>query len=232
MFRSKRHRSSVSDPRALAIAVPRPAGGASGGKRDANVGRGAGARAVGLLGATLLLGATGCSYEIDDDDRYVEGAGRGVGSAGAFDDAYFTTVDRGVVLNTALGEGAGVFVEYAEGGQWTLWTTCDTLQSDYSCLWDVHVSSQRPVRIDTIELSETELDQDFAEVYSDNDFSFFTETTFGRDVITFRTDPRSLVQVDIVLDGWSEPGFLRWSLFDEVQGGAPYGPVVFQPDGP
>lgn len=187
--------------------------------------------------ATLSLGmlSTGCDVEVDDDDGYYDdddgysGGGVGVGNTGGA--AFYATVDRGVVLNTDLGQGAGVFVEYAEGGVWTIWTSCDTFQSDLSCLWDIHVSSQAPISSDTVDVFDSE-GEDFAEIYSDYDLSFYTETSIGSDAISFVTQPKSLVQIEIVLDGFSEPAYLRWSFNGEVQPGAPYGPVVLQPDAP
>ena len=185
--------------------------------------------------ATLSLGmlSTGCDVEIDDDDGYYDdddgGAGVGVGNTG--DAAFYATVDRGVVLNTDLGEGAGVFVEYTEGGVWTVWTSCDSLQSDLSCLWDIHVSSQAPIAADSVDVYDSE-PEDFAEIYSDYDLSFYTETIYDRDAVSFVTQPKALVQIEVVLDGFSEPAYLRWSFNGEVQPGAPFGPVVFQPDAP
>jgi len=198
--------------------------------------------AVALATLSLGLMSTGCDVEIDDDDGYYDdddgriGAGAGVNN-GAGSDAFYATVDRGVVLSTDLGEGAGVFVEYSEGGVWTVWTSCDSLQSDLSCLWDIHVSTQAPLALDAdgnllVEVNDGEREQDVVEVYSDYDLSFYTETSYGSDAMTFVTEPKALVEFEIVLDGFTDPTFLRWSFNGEVQPGAPYGPVVLQPDAP
>ena len=53
---------------------------------------------------------------------------------------YAATIDTGVGLETDPGRGVGAFVEYAEGGSWRLFTSCDTLISGFVCLWDVIVS--------------------------------------------------------------------------------------------
>src|SRR5262245_14485074 len=48
-------------------------------------------------------------------------------------------VDTGRTLNAAPGEGIGVFVEYAAGGRWHIWWTCDTLQTSASCNFQLAV---------------------------------------------------------------------------------------------
>ena len=50
------------------------------------------------------------------------------------------SVDTGAALTVTPGQGVGVFVEYTSGGQWTITTSCDTLESQYACGFDLFVS--------------------------------------------------------------------------------------------
>jgi hypothetical protein len=169
--------------------------------------------------------ASGCVVHVDDDGHHHDDDGGPPPAS----DPYFATVDRNEVLSTDLGEGAGLFVEYAEGGRWTLWTSCDTALSGRACLWDVYVSGQEP--IDGLEGLDVEADDDFG--YSGSkSMVFYANTTLGSDAVTFETDPGSLIRLEVYLDGLSAPDYLVWMGNGTVNNGAPRLPVVFQPDAP
>jgi hypothetical protein len=42
-------------------------------------------------------------------------------------------IDTDQTMTATGGDGVGVFVEYAAGGHWHLWWTCDTSRSGLSC---------------------------------------------------------------------------------------------------
>lgn len=144
-------------------------------------------------------------------------------------DPYFATVDRGEVLTTELGAGAGLFVEYAEGGRWTLWTSCDTDLSGRPCFWDVYVSAQSA--IGSLDTQGFEAGEDVVDYSGDSSLAMFTTTTSGSDGITFSTEPGALIRLEVYLDGVDAPDYLVW-FNSGIQSGAPYNPVVFQPDAP
>lgn len=52
------------------------------------------------------------------------------------------SVDTGRTLNAAPGDGVGIFVEYATGGQWHVWWTCDTSKTGASCGFDLTIKSE------------------------------------------------------------------------------------------
>jgi len=171
--------------------------------------------------ALLALFANGCvvDHHHHDDDG---------GSYQPTNDPYFATVDRGEVLTTDLGQGAGLFVEYTEGGSWAFWASCDTDLSGRPCLWDVYVSSQEAITgLDGPDLE----DEDSLDYSGDSTVVLYTTTTSGSDTMTFQTEPGALTRVEVYLDGDPAPGYLVW-FNDGVQNGAPYMPVIFQPDAP
>ena len=70
---------------------------------------------VGLLSA-VAVNACVIWPEDDHDDHYVE-------PDPYIEPTVYTTIDADHVLDTDLGLGAGLFVEYGTGGRWTLWTS-------------------------------------------------------------------------------------------------------------
>ena len=64
-------------------------------------------------------------------------------------------VDTDQTMNAVGGEGVGVFVEYAKGGRWHVWWTCDTNQTQQSCNFAVSVSSAagKLTNVDSSELA-------------------------------------------------------------------------------
>ena len=163
--------------------------------------------------------ANGCVIVADDDDGHYDEP---------VSEPYFATIDRGQVLTTDLGVGAGMFVEYAEGGKWTIWGSCDTELSGLTCLWDVYVRAQGP--ISGLEARNLE-SEDVTEFTSDSSLVLLTATTEGSDGISFTTDPGALIRLEVYLDGYEAPDYLVW-FNEDIRNGAPYMPVVFQPDAP
>ncbi len=47
------------------------------------------------------------------------------------------TIDTDALLETDAGKGAGVLIEYTNGGHWHVFTVCDTSVSGYRCEFDV-----------------------------------------------------------------------------------------------
>ena len=182
-----------------------------------------------LTQASLLaigaLAASGCILVEDDyyDDPYYDGSYVGVS------DVVFTTIDADHVLDTDLGEGAGLFVEYSSGGTWLLWTSCDTFVTGNSCAWDVSVRSNAAIDA----LAESDLEPyDRVDVLSSNAFNFYSETYTHSDAVEFSTLPGEDVEIDVILDGARANNYLVWFGDGYVHPGAIGGPVVFQPNVP
>jgi hypothetical protein len=144
--------------------------------------------------------------------------------------AVYTTIDADHVLDTDLGLGAGMFVEYGVGGRWTLWTSCDTDITGALCNWEAHVSARSGAITDVRELDNESYD--YAEYRGDHSLSFYAETGSYSDAVEFYTDPGVLLDVEVVLDGFVAPEYLVWFGNGYVHDGASGSPVVFQPDQP
>src|SRR5262245_53008903 len=94
--------------------------------------------AVGGL-ATVSL-ASGCVVE----DRYDDG---GVTTVSPPDETppaqtpMAVTIDTDQTMTAGPGDGTGLFVEYAAGGHWKIWLTCDTNKTGQACPFDVTAST-------------------------------------------------------------------------------------------
>ncbi len=171
---------------------------------------------VGAGSVALCLASLGCHHHDDyyDDPYY---------------DAQYTTIDADYVLETDLGYGAGVFVEYSMGGLWYLWTSCDTAVAVGDCTYDIHVLSHSP--IDSVAGYDLE-GWDNVDPYASDAFMFYADTAFMSDAVEFTTAPGALVEIELVLDGYVAPEYFVWYGNGRVHNGAAGSPVVFQPDVP
>jgi hypothetical protein len=143
--------------------------------------------------------------------------------------AFETDIETGALLDTELGFGAGLFVEYESGGLWRLWTSCDSLESAHLCEWDVFALSESFIE-DVVEIdTEGGDDVDFV---SDFEIRFFADTSVDSDTVEILTEPGAWLEIDPFLDGFSAPDFVVWSESGAVIHGAPRAPVVFFPDAP
>jgi hypothetical protein len=173
---------------------------------------------IGVLGAAVL--SSGCFVSSDDGDDTVI----------VVDDATYVTIDSDALLETTLGEGAGMFVEYESGGLWRLWTSCDTALQGARCFWDAHVIARSA--LDYLGDAETHENNDYVDVYGADELVFHAVTDYDSDQIEFVTDPGALVEIDLGLDGYDSPDYLVWQGNGYVHHGAERSPVVFQPDLP
>ncbi len=169
--------------------------------------------AAGML-AAIAAATSGCV--VVDNDPY-------------YDNPVYTTIDADHLLNTDLGYGAGLFVEYTSGGLWRMWTSCDTLLTGTTCDYDVEVLSYSPIEV--IEELDTE-GWDFVDSVGSSGLRFYAETASHTDGVEFTTSPGALVEIRLGLDGEPAPEYFVWYGNGYIHDGA-YGlPVVFQPDKP
>jgi len=176
--------------------------------------------ATALAAAAVL--ASGCIFVDDDypvEDPYIH----------VDYDPVTTTIDADMILSTELGYGAGLFVEYTQGGLWRLWTSCDTYASGYDCNWDIRVWADSA--IGDIYLEDPEGYDDVA-LSGSNAFSFYAQTSFAYDAVEFELYPGDAIEVEAVLDGYLAPDYVYWWGRGFLHEGAPGSPITFVPDIP
>jgi hypothetical protein len=144
---------------------------------------------------------------------------------------YEATIDTDVGLETDLGRGVGAFIEYGQGGLWRLFTTCDTLLSGYTCLWDIIVSpfaagaifASTPEGLEGLDLLAWE--------GSDN-LRLIAYTGSDSDGLTFAAEPGVGMRVDALVDGGCANRYLFWHGDGARHEGAPSNPIDLIPSSP
>jgi hypothetical protein len=168
-----------------------------------------GARYLFLLLTIAMVGA-GCIVVHDDHDVVAH-----------------TTIDAGIELQTQLGEGAGVFVEYQSGGHWRIWTSCDTFLTDRSC--DFEIRATAAFAIDA--LVELGLEgADHVDLFGEDTAVFYAHTSVGSDAVEILAPAGEALQIEVVLDGTVAPDYLVWFGSGHKHMGASSSPTVFEPN--
>ncbi len=140
-------------------------------------------------------------------------------------------IDTDKTLESPPGEGVGLFVEYATGGTWRLWTTCDTNYSNVGCKFDVVASVDAASKIDVVQGSDLE-GYDEAKPLDDGSATFHAETASDIDVMTLFTTEGSVLRVELLVDGSDAGRFIYWVGEGVLHEGSPTNPVDFQPTSP
>ena len=132
-------------------------------------------------------------------------------------------------IDVSSGDGVGVFVEYATGGDWELFTTCDTEVSELPCEFDLFVSVPFGSTIWGVDGLELERDDWLHRVESGVlNLGFTTELGFDR--VQFRTSPGETIRLDVWLDGAPDPQIVFWNGYGALQIAAPSNPLDLTPD--
>lgn len=140
-------------------------------------------------------------------------------------------IDADATLTVNAGDEVGVFVQYARGGHWNLSTSCDTRVSRQSCAFDIVIRPEEGAAFSGVEGQELTRD-DSIELRDDGSIRLLTTTSYGLDGIVFDTTPGALVEIDVQLDGVSQPRFIHAVSAGSDIGGAPENPVAFIPSEP
>ncbi len=156
-------------------------------------------------------------------------AGSGGSGGGSAATVVKAKIDAGQTLETTPGDGIGVFVEYAKGGTWHVYTACDTARSGYSCAHDVLVtvmgSTYKNLRNDSLE------GQDRVDQFADG-FQLLAETSSDLDGVYFDANPGATVRFDVYLDGSPDGRFFYWFGGGALHAGAPSNPIDLVPSEP
>jgi len=174
---------------------------------------------LGLLAAGALC-ASGCLIIDDHDDHFVD-------DDVVIDDGHVhERIDADQTLQTELGEGVGLFVEYYSGGTWILWTSCDTYLSDFACDFQVHVLAGSTLgEVATFDFEAG----DDVDVVSSDELWFYAVTSTDSETVQLEAAPGEVVEIELWLDGYLEPSFIYWIGDGLVHEGASGSPVIFEP---
>ena len=120
-------------------------------------------------------------------------------------------------------------MEYRTGGDWEVWTSCDTKATGATCNYEVNITSAGA--ISNVESVDVEAN-DRVDSFNGNAISFFAETATRSDALRFTTEPGADLEVELILDGIVAPPYMVWYADGLVHDGADGSPVVFQPTAP
>ncbi|CAN5719917.1 hypothetical protein BH11MYX4_BH11MYX4_40160 [soil metagenome] len=126
------------------------------------------------------------------------------------------SVDTDQVMNADPGQGVGIFTEYAAGGKWHIWWTCDTAVSQQQC--DVVLAATAATgTIDA--LNSDQLQGGTVATPDPSRVEARVTTTTQVHGITFTTTPGAVITLEATVGGLTEgPGPNR-SFFFFVQNG-------------
>lgn len=125
-------------------------------------------------------------------------------------------VDTDQTMNAVGGDGVGVFVEYAAGGHWHVWWTCDSNQTAQKCDFSITAS----VASGKIENLNTEkLEGGFATKTSNGELAATSSVTTEVRGITFDTAAGAVITLEASVGGLADGSFLFFVQNGEVNGG-------------
>lgn len=183
-----------------------------------------------ILPLALMLGA--CTYQTSDG--YGGYGGSGSGGSGGSQSVPQSDIDTGATVGQVTpGKGAGTFVEYQAGGQWHVYTTCDTLLSNSvgPCNWDIIVYGPSTDTIQSFKQDQLESDD---QLFWDQGGSvhLVAQDSSDFDGFFFNATPGATITVDVYLDGGPAPTYIYWVGDGGLHKGAPSNPIDLTPTSP
>jgi hypothetical protein len=140
-------------------------------------------------------------------------------------------VDTGQTMNVQGGQGVGVFVEYAPGGHWHVFWSCDTALSGLPCDFQITMSGQSLSNVTQSSFATT----DAVQSSSSSTLAVTAHTTTGTPGINFDAAPGTDVTVDMTVSGLRDGRFFFFVQNGQVDGnfqGMLTDPLIFEPSAP
>jgi len=139
-------------------------------------------------------------------------------------------IDTDAQLVTDAGQGAGVLVEYMNGGHWHIWTVCDTAISGYRCDFDM---TAQAIGAKVSNLLAEQLESDDVSISYCSDTAILGVTT-GTDFdgLWFDTTPGATVRITAALGQTLYENVLYWTTGGVVHDDANANPLELTPTAP
>ncbi len=126
-------------------------------------------------------------------------------------------VDTGKTMNAAPGDGVGIFVEYAAGGQWHVWWTCDTNKTNESCAFNIKIAAKTGSMSD-LALSGAAQGDNLQQTDTQTLIATTTTTSNAVDV-KFTGDPGGTIEIEAAVGGVDDSSFFFFVQDGTVNGG-------------
>ena len=185
---------------------------------------------------TLAMGAlgvagTGCIF-VDDHHGHGDESMPDPGDPDPPQDQISqVAIEADQALSANPGEGVGIFVEYRSGGEWHIWTTCDTFTSKVVCGFDIFAATH-PDQLRGFAADQLEEGQDSLIDLGNGEIELRADTDSETDGMTVQTDPGAVLDLEVYLDANSAQPFVYWVSDGVIHTGAPSNPVEFIPQTP
>jgi hypothetical protein len=161
------------------------------------------------------------------------GSSGGTSSGPASTQPMLVDVDTNRTMTATPGEGVGIFTEYAAGGHWHTWWTCDTNQTGADCSFDVTVSTAGGAFTNVAGESLASSDQLLQPAAGQ--VEVVTQTSTGVSGVSLDTTAGSIVTLDAKMNG-TQDGHLLFFVQDSQVNGGYQGtltdPLMFEPSTP
>ena len=143
-------------------------------------------------------------------------------------------VDTNRTMIAQPGDGVGVFTEYAAGGHWHVFWTCDTNRTNFDCRFNVGISTDSPItNASGVSLDTT--DQLALGQMATGKLSADAQTAATIKGLTFDTAPGAAITLDAQVDGQRDGAFLFFVQDGQVNGGYAgtlTDPLMLEPSNP
>jgi hypothetical protein len=139
-------------------------------------------------------------------------------------------IDTDAQLTTDAGQGAGVLLEYMNGGHWHIWTVCDTAISGYSCDFDV-TAQAIGAKVSNVLAEELE-SNDVATSYCSDTAVLGVTTRADFDGLWFDTTPGATVRFTAALGQTIYENVFFWTTGGVVHDDANANPLELTPTSP
>ncbi len=166
---------------------------------------------------------------------YDSGFGPGDGASG---EPMLVRAETGKTLTSSPGSGVGVFVQYAAGGHWTVWWTCDTNKSLRTCDYVVDAKALNGAITNIAGYDGTTLtpttEGGLVEAGAP---AFPIQGSVTKDIqgVTFDTEPGAILEVSASLNGSFDGSLFYFVQGDKVKDGyqgSLTDPLEFEPTSP
>jgi hypothetical protein len=127
-------------------------------------------------------------------------------------------VDTDQTMTADPGQGVGVFIEYAAGGKWHIWWTCDTAKTDQSCDFSVSATAKAG-NISNADASR--LEGGFMTTPTPSSVEAKVTTSNEVHGITFDTSPGVVITLKASMGGITDGSFFFFVQDGKVNGGYP-----------
>lgn len=141
-------------------------------------------------------------------------------------------VDTNQTMKVQGGQGVGVFVEYAAGGHWHVYWTCDSALSGLPCDFELIISGKSIANPKAIQFEPT---ADAFQSTAPDTLRVITHTTTDIDGLDFDATPGADMKIDSTVSGLRDGRFFFFVQNGQVDGnfqGTLSDPLIFEPSTP